>query len=94
LPAALIEGFSVLLSNGFREAEALLAGIIYGLKAHWCYHMYMYMGLGFFYQAVSNVSWSDIFVSSIKRGPSRIISMAGCSTDTNSGFGWWVSEFH
>ena len=51
LPAALAEIFLVLLGSGFREAQALLAGVVYGSEARWCYRTYVFMGFGFFYQA-------------------------------------------
>lgn len=47
LSAALTEIFLVLLGSGFREAQALLAGVVYGLEAHWCYCTYIFMGFGF-----------------------------------------------
>ncbi|KAF8124458.1 hypothetical protein EV363DRAFT_1454502 [Boletus edulis] len=37
----LAEIFLALLGSGFREAQALLAGVVYGPEAHWCYLTYL-----------------------------------------------------
>jgi len=85
LSAALTEIFLVLLGSGFREAQALLAGVVYGSEARWHYRTYVFIGFGFLSSRFLIYVSSDIFVSSAERGSSQMISMTGCRKETNSG---------
>lgn len=47
LSAPLAEILLVLLGSGFREAQALLVGVVYGSEARWCYRTYAFMRFEF-----------------------------------------------